>query len=207
MKTGQCLGFTLSPFRDISRALMKRDSTKNDLLTKDDIARELSPDAPLHERSVQRYIQLAGVEPAIKGSGRGKQAKFARADVEKIKTAYQTAAENRHTPSHALTTTKPDTLQPVAVVAELMTSNAENFQRLSSALDTWSMWLTRAEVIERTGLPASWIDAAIRKDKESKEQVRLPFVGNGRARRFHRDDVRAFAERVRDRKYLTALFQ
>ena len=44
---------------------------KPELLTKDDIARELSNgDAPLSIRSVERYIQLAGVEPAVKGSGR-----------------------------------------------------------------------------------------------------------------------------------------
>jgi hypothetical protein len=34
--------------------------------------RLLSPRGPLSERSVQRYIQLAGVEPAVKGSGRGR---------------------------------------------------------------------------------------------------------------------------------------
>ena len=79
-----------------------RPMKKAELLTKDSIARELSGgDEPLSIRSVERYIQLAGVEPAVKGSGRGKQAKFSRADVEKIKTAYKTAAERREQQSTA----------------------------------------------------------------------------------------------------------
>jgi hypothetical protein len=173
---------------------------KKDLLTKEDIARELSPSDPLSDRSVQRYIQLAGVEPAVKGSGRGKVAKFQRADVEKIKTAYKVAAETRTQTSTALTPTKPATLQPVALVGELITANVEGFRLLQAALDTCPVWLTRTEAIERTGLPSTWFDAAVKSDDGA-----LPHIGEGRARRFHRDDVRLLAERVRDRKYLDKL--
>ena len=166
------------------------------LLTKDEIARELSPDEPLSTRSVERYIQLANVEPAVKGSGRGKQAKFRREDVEQIKAAYSAAAERREQQreSTALTTTKPATLQPVALVEEFIGSN----QRLQAALDTWPVWLTRAEALARTGLPASWFDAGVSRNE-------LPHVGEGRGRRFHRDELRAFAERIRDRDYLARL--
>jgi hypothetical protein len=172
---------------------------KAELLTKDSIARELSGgDEPLSIRSVERYIQLAGVEPAVKGSGRGKQAKFRRADVEKIKIAYRQAAERREQ-STALTTTKPATLAPAALVGELLSSSAEGFQRLSTALDTWPVWLTKVDALERTGLPVTWFDAGVRRGE-------LPHVGEGRGRRFHREDVRIFAEKVRDRKYLATLF-
>jgi hypothetical protein len=175
---------------------------KAELLTKDDIARELSADGdePLSIRSVERYIQLAEVQPAVKGSGRGKQAKFSRADVEKIKTAYKTAAERREQQSTALATIKPATPASVALVAELLSSNTEGFQRLQSALDTWPVWLTRVDALERTGLPVTWFDAGVRHGE-------LPHVGEGRGRRFHRDDVRSFAEKVRDRKYLGGLFE
>jgi len=173
---------------------------KPELMTKDEIARELSPDAPLSDRSVQRYIALAEVAPAVKGSGRGNVAKFRRQDVEKIKAAYKAAAEARDGQSTALTTTKPATLQPVALVGELLNASAEGFQRLQAALDAWPVWLTRLAALERTGLPVTWLDAGIKAGQ-------LPHIGEGRARRFHRDDVRAFAERVRDRSYLAELFK
>jgi len=175
---------------------------KPELLTKNDISRELSEggDEPLSIRSVERYIQLAEVHPAVKGSGRGKQAKFNRADVEKIKTAYKAAAEKREQQSTALATTKPATPASVALVGELLSSNTEGFQRLQSALDTWPVWLTRVDALERTGLPVTWFDAGVRRGK-------MPHVGEGRGRRFHRDDVRQFAEKVRDRKYLGGLFE
>jgi len=173
---------------------------KKDLLTKEDIARELSPAEPLSDRSVQRYIQLAGVEPAVKGSGRGKVAKFKREDVEKIKTAYKVAAETRAQTSTALTTTKPATLQRVALVEELIAANTEGFRTLQAALDTCPVWLTRTEAIERTGLPSTWFDAAVKSGDGA-----LPHKGRGRARRFHRDDVRLLAERVRDSEYLGKL--
>jgi hypothetical protein len=173
---------------------------KPDLLTKDEIARELSPDAPLSERSVQRYIALAEVKPAVKGSGRGHVAKFARADVEKIKSAYTAAAEQREVQSTALTTTKPASLSSVALVRDLLDSNQEGFRQLQSALDTWPVWLTRVDALERTGLPASWFDAGVSKKE-------LPHVGEGRGRRFHRDELRAFAERVRGAEYLTELLK
>jgi hypothetical protein len=172
---------------------------KTDLLTKDDIARELSPppDEPLSTRSVERYIQLAGITPAVKGSGRGKQAKFRRADVDKIKAAY-TAAQEQRKESTALTTTKPAAISNVALVEELTNKQAEGFQSLRAALDVWPVWLTRAEALERTGLPPTWFDAGARSGT-------LPHSGTGRARRFHRDDVRTFAERVRDKEYLLGI--
>ncbi len=186
---------------------------KKGLLTKEEIARVLSPAEPLSTRSVERYIQLAGVTPAVKGSGRGKQAKFRREDVEKIKTAYGAAAERREQQkeSTALATTKPAALQPVAVVAELI---GGNLTALSAALDTWPVWLTKAEALERTGLPATWFDAGVRASRQKGEGEEkelpphgegLPYHGKGRGRRFHRDDLRAFAERIRDGKYLDNL--
>jgi hypothetical protein len=170
-----------------------------DLLTKEEIAREMSPSEPLSQRSVLRYIQLAGIKPAVKGSGRGKQAKYRRKDVENIKAAYKAAAESRTPESRALTATKRATLQPVAIVGELVNSNVEGFQKLQAAIDTWPTWLTKVEAIERTGIPITWFDVAVGKDE-------LPHVGEGRGRRFHRDDVRALAERLRENDYRARLF-
>jgi excisionase family DNA binding protein len=93
---------------------------KQTLLTKEDIARELSENEPLSIRSVERYINLARVVPAVKGSGRGKQAKFRREDVDKVVAAYKAAAEKRENQSTALTTTKPAALSRVAFVAEIV---------------------------------------------------------------------------------------
>src|SRR5215207_6429278 len=143
---------------------MKKKPPAESLLTKPQIASELGGTGePLSIRSVERYIQLANVRPVVKGSGRGKQAQFSRADVDKIKEAYHAAAEQREQRSTALTTTKPAAPAPVAVVAELIARNAEGFQTLSAALDSWPVWLTRAEALNRTGLPSTWFDAAVSK--------------------------------------------
>jgi hypothetical protein len=172
---------------------------KKELLTKEEITHELSGTGePLSIRSVERYINLAGVKPAVKGSGRGKQSKYSRTDVDKIKEAYRVAAENREQPTAALTTTKHATPAPVALFAEMLTRNIEGFESLSAALDTRPVWLTRAEALEHTGLPATWFDAAVAAND-------LKHVGEGRGRRYHRSDVRALAERVRDAEYLTSL--
>jgi hypothetical protein len=176
---------------------------KQTLLTKEDIARELSENEPLSIRSVERYINLARVVPAVKGSGRGKQAKFRREDVDKVVAAYKAAAEKRENKSTtAITTTKPAALSPVAVITELMSNNLvvvqSLTQSLAESLDSCPIWLTREQALERTGLPRTWLDAAI----ASKE---LQHVGDGRGRRYHRADVRAFAGRVQDRNFLSSI--
>jgi hypothetical protein len=172
------------------------------LLTKEEIAVMLNEAEPLSVRSVERYIELAQVKPAVKGKGRGSHSKFTREDAEKIRAAYQTAAEGRDKQSTALVTTKHATPQSVALVADLISHQGEGFKSLSDALDTWPTWLTKAQALERTGLPVTWFDAGVKKGAEG-----LPHVGEGRARRFHRDDVRAFAESVRDAEYLKGLLR
>jgi hypothetical protein len=174
---------------------------KTKLLTKEEIARELSgTDETLSIRSVERYINHAGVKPEVKGIGRGKQSQYSRADVDKIKEAYRTAAENREQQTSALTTTKPASLAPVALVAELLTRNLEGFESLSAALDTCPVWLTRTEALEHTGLPATWFDAAV-------TAKALQYVGQGRGRRYHRADVRALAERMKDNDFFASLLK
>jgi excisionase family DNA binding protein len=93
---------------------------KQNLLTKEDIARELSPNESFSIRSVERYLKLAKVKAEVKGSGRGRQAKFKREDVDKVVAAYKVAAQKRENQSTALTTTKPAALSRVAVVAEIL---------------------------------------------------------------------------------------
>ena len=173
---------------------------KSDLLTKADIAQELSGTGePMSIRNVERYIGLAGVKAAVPGSGRGKQSFYRREDVEKIKAAHRAAAETREQRSLSLTPTRA-TPAPVALVGELIGRNTEAVVALSAALDLWPVWLTRTQALERTGLPASWFDAGARDGD-------LPHVGRGRGRRFHRDEVRAFAERVRNPEHLKHLLE
>jgi hypothetical protein len=156
-----------------------------DLLTKEDIARELNPERPLTVRSVERYIRLAKVKPAEAGGGKKNKAKYSREDADKIIRAYRTAQatqqqERQQRPeSRALTTTKPAS---VALVGEMARSQIEAFERL----DPWPEWLTRAEALERSGVPPSFFDRA-----------RVPHIGHGRAVRYHRDDVRELSRRLR----------
>jgi hypothetical protein len=170
------------------------------LLTKEDIARELNPDEPLSIRSVERYIQLAGVRPAVLGKGRGKQSQFARADVDKIVAAYHKAqAEQQQArDTQALATTKPASLERVAVVGELVAQQSEAFRALSSALDPWPVWMTKQQAVELSGVPSSYFDLGVRAGE-------LPHVGAGTGRRYHRDDIRRFAAQMREPGFIEGL--
>jgi hypothetical protein len=123
---------------------------KEELLTKEEIAIELSPppDEPLSIRSVERYVNLAQVVPAVKGSGRGNQAKFRRADVEKIKAAYKTAAELRENQSMALTTTKRANIDVARVVERLLAVDETQARVLTRVALTQKLTLTLAEAAE-----------------------------------------------------------
>jgi excisionase family DNA binding protein len=139
---------------------------KDELLTKEDIARELSDsDDLLSIRSVERYINLANIKPAVKGSGRGKQAKFRRADVEKIKAAKLAAAEQREQQSTALTTTKPANVQLVAVVAQLAEAakTIGQTQKSQPRADVGSkIMLTLADAAELSSLSKDYLREAIK---------------------------------------------
>lgn len=168
-----------------------------ELLTKEQIGQELNPSDPLGVRSVERYIALAGVEPAIKGKGRGHQSKFARADVEKIVTAYREAQERQQQPSQAIARAPSAGLQ-LAAAAEWTSAQAEGFRALSSTLDPWPVWMSKAQAVELSGVPASYFDAGVRAGE-------LPHVGGGTGRRYHREDVRAFAEKMREPGFIEGL--
>ncbi|HEX8556698.1 MAG TPA: hypothetical protein VF668_01275 [Pyrinomonadaceae bacterium] len=177
-----------------------------ELLTKEEIARELNPAEPLSIRSVERYIKIANDEgaaiiPAVKGSGRGKQAKFRRADVEKIKAAYQASAEAREQQQQQTAALAPSRAGlPAPLVEQLVADQRRGFEELRQALDPWPMWLTRTDALERTGLPPTWFDLGVKKEL-------LPFVGVGRSRRYHRDHVRTFAGSIREGDFLKALLK
>jgi hypothetical protein len=68
--------------------------------TKEEIARLLNPDEPLSVRSVERYIQLAGVKPVVKGKGRGSKSRYSREDVDRIVAIYRKVQEGRETAPH-----------------------------------------------------------------------------------------------------------
>ncbi len=144
---------------------MKKDAIAlKDLLTKEEIARLLSPDAPLSIRSVERYINLADVKPAVRGSGRGKLAQFRRSDAEKIKAAYDTASQARESESAALTTTKHASValvarNPTQALAFALTAIAAPV-RLSEKL-----LLSIREASMLSGIPASKLRSAVKSDK------------------------------------------
>jgi hypothetical protein len=127
----------------------------DELLTKEEIGRELSPDDPLSTRSVERYINIAGVKPAVKGGGAGRVAKFLRSDVEKIKAAYKAAAEQRETQSTALTATKPD-------MARLSLPSRIEVLRPSGVPVEAKLFLTIREASELSGLSQKEIREAIK---------------------------------------------
>jgi hypothetical protein len=170
----------------------------SDLLTKEDIARELNPEEPLSIRSVERYIELAGVMPTVKGKGRGSLSKYSREDADKIVTAYHAAQAEQQNRSQAVATRKPDALERVAFVGELMNRQDEGFKALSSALDPWPVWISRKDAIELSGVPAAYFNAGVKAGE-------LPHVGRGTGRRYHRDDVRRFADRMREPGYIDGL--
>lgn len=188
-----------------------RPMPEDDLLTKDDISRELNPAEPLSIRSVERYIELAAVEPTVKGKGRGSLSKYSRADVAKIVTAYRTAQEQQQQrrdgqASQALATTKPASVERAALAGEILTSQREGFETLAERIDSWPVWMSRDEAIARAGIPPSYFEAATRQRKgRDAPEPAVPHIGHGKARRFHRDDVRAFAERMREPGFIDKL--
>jgi excisionase family DNA binding protein len=141
---------------------------KNELLTKEEIAAELSPppDEPLSIRSVERYINLAQVVPAVKGSGRGKQAKFRREDVDKITAAYKAAAERRENQSMALTTTKYVRDTSVARVVETVLAVDEARARILPRVSIpEKLTLSLLEASELSGLSKNILLEAINENK------------------------------------------
>jgi len=170
--------------------------TDEDLLTKEQIAELLSPGQPLTVRSVERYISLAEVSPAEKGGGRGQVSRFRRSDVEKIVTAYRAAKEARESgESQALA---PRTNSAVAAFEGLLGRQAEGFEALRSALDPWPVWIDTKRAVELSGMPPSWLHAGLRKGE-------LAAVGKRTTRRIHRDDLRAFCDKVKEPEFLAAL--
>jgi hypothetical protein len=137
----------------------------------------------------------AAVDPkrrALHRTGR----RLARRQGKRAWDAYKAAAEAR-AGGTSLQTTRPGGVQRAAAVAELE-RNTEALLNLRATLDPWPVWMTKAQALRRSGLPASWFNSGARSGD-------LPHVGEGRGRRFHRDEVRAFSERVRDSSYLAGL--
>jgi hypothetical protein len=69
---------------------------------------------------------------------------------------------------------------------------------LRAAADSWPVWLTKAQALELSGLAPTWFAAGVKAGE-------LPHAGAGRARRYHRDAVRSFADQVRVPAYLERL--
>ncbi len=114
----------------------------------------------------------------------GKQADFDPASVERLRAELesvdrQLVAPNRRAASldGALAEQPPVALMALA-------------EALRSAVDSSPVWLTKVEALKASGVPARWFDRAAREGQ-------LPHIGAGRGRRFHRADVRRWAESLR----------
>lgn len=159
------------------------------------------------ERAVMRYVS-AGRLPftKVKAIGADKKPRevldFDEVDVRRLKGELDSPSKTvgglleRTAPQYA-----PAGLAPAAglqFLQSLVESQSRGFAELRAASDTWPVWLTRRQALDLTGLAPSWLAAGVRKGE-------LPYTGTRHTRRFHRDDLRAFAERVKDADYLARL--
>lgn len=69
----------------------------------------------------------------------------------------------------------------------------EFMRQLSAILNPYPWLLTKAQAVELSGLPVTWIEQATRGDSP-----KLRHIGRGRGWRVHRDELLAFAESFRD---------
>jgi excisionase family DNA binding protein len=167
----------------------------DDLLTKEQIARELAPkDAkPLSVRSVERYINLAEVSPAELGSGRGNQSKFRRVDVEKIKAAYKIATTKREKKTTSLAIVKPatrthDALLDLRLQQGISTLNQNGKERPLAHISV-KLMLTVAEAAALSNLSEDFLMKAIKAGKLIGKVI-------GRSYKIKRPDLDAYIKKL-----------
>jgi excisionase family DNA binding protein len=152
-------------------------SKKDELLTKGQIAAELSdnPKEPLSIRSVERYIRIANIRPAVRGTGRGHQSKYSRADVDNIVTAYRKSQEVREAGSQTLTTTRPTTgfVEQLALEQLLLAIKSPVVQQVPIAA---KLILSLKEASALSGISRDYLVEAI---KKRKLKARLDEIGRG----------------------------
>jgi hypothetical protein len=159
------------------------------------------------ERAVARYLK-AGRLSARKVKVKGKDGKtrdvldFAEDEVRALKDDLDSPSPvlsplvQRIAPQDA-----PGGLAPAPglhFLQELFERQNSSLSELRAVSDSWPVWMRRKQALELTGLAPSWFDAGVRTGA-------LPYTGTRYTRRFHRDDLRAFAERVRDAAFLARL--
>jgi len=114
----------------------------------------------------------------------GKQADFDPASVEKLKAELESVDRQLIAPNRRAANLNGALSEqtPPAVMALV--------EALRSAVDTSPVWLTKGEALKASGIPERWFDRAVRAGL-------VPHIGEGRGRRFHRSDVRRYAESLR----------
>jgi hypothetical protein len=162
-----------------------------------------------HERAVERYkkqgrLSARKVKVTRKDGKKGEVLDFDERELQTLKDELDSPSQvispqvARMEPQD-----EPGALIPSAglqILAELLQRQERGQTALVAVSDPWPVWMPRAKALELAGLPATWFDAGVRKGE-------LRPTGAGRARRFHRDDVRAFAELVREPAYLARLLE
>jgi hypothetical protein len=105
--------------------------------------------------------------------------------------------------STALATRPPGALvafieQIVGRQEQATASLVESQREAAEKSDPWPVWLTKAQAVDLAGIPAAYFDKGVRAGE-------LPHIGAGTGRRYHRDDVIRFAERMREPGYIEGL--
>jgi hypothetical protein len=159
------------------------------------------------ERAVLRYKdagRLSARKVKVKGED-GKTREVLDFDADEVKALKAELDSPSQTISPQVQRIAPQdesaALAPVAglhFLQKLFEGQTRGFEELRAVSDSWPVWLMRKQALEVTGLAPSWLAAGVRRGE-------LPYTGTPHTRRFHRDDLRAFAERVKDAEYLARL--
>lgn len=134
-------------------------------------------------RLVERYA----------GEGRLGEVRYVRGKTGKVADYAPEAVERLKAELESVDTQlvqAPNTRATGLVVASQSAALVALVEALRGSVDSSPVWLTREQALEASGVPVSWFDVAVRAGK-------LPHIGEGRGRRYHREDVRRYAESLR----------
>ncbi len=155
-------------------------------MNKEEVAKALE----CSTRQVEKYAHenRLGVVEYVKGK-RGRQASYKPEEVERLKGELERERSEVIGQAPA-----PSALSPRPPASLAQPGALERFAEMIAAsvrpADTRPVWLTKAQAVEVSGLPARWIDRAVKNE-------RLKPIGHGHGWRVHRDDVLALAESLR----------
>jgi hypothetical protein len=159
--------------------------------------REAMQETGASAKTIERRLQPVGTQPGK----HGKESLYARSDVFRLRDelGYRKPAGEPLTPdSYDTGGDSPDTALAPAGVLRIFEQIVLRQRESAASLDPWPVWMTKAKAVELSGIPASYFDRGVKAGE-------LPHVGRGTGRRYHRDDVRRFAEKMRKPGFIEGL--